>query len=164
MKYKYIHLFDNNTTSGLRVNLSDLGSEVGSPKTKRFKYTDYKSSDLALKAAIKWRDARLDECGLSHLLSTNKNHTHQKRPHLGNSGVSGVSLQQRKNISGTKYFWRASFRDEEGYQNIFYSVSDLGECEAFRCACRARYEYAGFLIIGKKNKIPCKPDVPFELV
>jgi len=116
-----------------------------------------------LETAIAWRDEQMAIHNIQDSL-------HSKRRRVGSyggrkdntTGLLGITTEVAKRKLGDILYWTISGIGPEGKKvRAKYSTKTHGECDAFRMACRKRYELAGELVqIAKETDWPCEPDVP----
>lgn len=129
---------------------------------KFFGFKRYGNHEIALIAAIEYRNEVLKEHDLLHRLAAdNAFQTHSLR--IKKPMIVGVRFLHNKynKIGGTTY-WIAVYSTKSGKKcKTHFSIQKYGFEEAFLMACRKRYEHCGVLSIYKVDKLPCEPDVPY---
>lgn len=92
----------------------------------------------------------------------------------GSSGVVGVTRKIRKTPSGIIHeYWIARYSNPEkpkgkktyiSRKEESFLINKLGECEAFKLACIARFKVAGTIYINEGGNIPCFPTVNYKMI
>lgn len=125
--------------------------------TKTFSDKHYGGEERALQAAKVFRDRRLIEKKKQKITSSRL----RKQSSSNCSGYIGVSSETKEYLHSTYHGWRATYYINGRQQHKSFSSSVYGACEAFRKACRVRYECTGELrqVIDNPD-VPCDPDVP----
>ena len=99
----------------------------------------------------------------------NRQSTPVTKSSTNTSGIIGVALVPREypklktRSVGYTYSWAAVYRCDGKVCIVKFGVKKYGEKEAFKMACRERYKHSGKVIILDKKKIPCLPDVEYEI-
>jgi len=160
---KFINAYRNSCTEGVRVAVP-RSKEKNDVITKLFSFKKYGGKRKALAAAQEYRDELLRELKNEHLLS--KSHVYpaqHNRSAKNNSGVIGVRLFETSSKGNTYESWGVTYNQNgKGVQRSF-STTKYGFCEAFRLACKVRYENVGELIVLVPIKdLPCHPKLPYR--
>jgi hypothetical protein len=120
----------------------------------------------ALKMAIEYRDKLLKKHNVQSRLN---HHFNLKGPRQSfkpsTSGVIGVILVAKHKEYESYYSWKGYWWDREAdsIKQKSFSVIKYGECEAFKMACKARFNVCGPLYVYKKRSkyfTPCR--IPVE--
>lgn len=162
---RYITRQEAGTVKGWVVRI-DQGKST--EISQSFSDSSYGGKDRALEAARVYRDQRLSE-------RTTPTRYRRYTKKSNKSGYLGVHREQKPFSEHSIYRgWRATYyvdgHNKHGepcrkQQHESFSSKEYGECEAFRKACRARYNYAGELRqILEHPDAPCEPDVPVKKV
>lgn len=130
----------------------------GTPNEKMKNFSDrhYGGTEKALMAAKIWRDRRMEEKDTTFSSSRLR-----KQSIVNRSGYIGISKEKKEFPHSVYEGWRATYYVDTRQIHESFSSALYGECEAFRKACRARFEHAGELRQVIENPdVPCEPDVP----
>jgi len=172
--YKYITYCSTRNMSLYQVRIPEIiDGELVRASTKYtsycFSFSHYKTQKSCLIAAVRMRNKRLKEMNATHLIGKihRSNHVEViKHSPRNTSGVIGVTLDFTHKEYGAYYSYRAIWREKINgvpYNKKSFSPNVYGECEAFKKACRARYDKKKPLVVTNLDAIPCLPDVPYQL-
>jgi len=148
---RYITRLKNRKSWTVKIHQGKPANKI----SKNFSDRHYGGKEKALQAAKIWRDRRIEE---KNKFPTNRL---RKQSISNRSGYIGISKEKKEFPHSIYEGWRATYYIDTRQVHKSFSSALYGECEAFRKACRARYEHAGELRqIMEKPEIPCEPDVP----
>lgn len=164
-KHKYIGRIDYKHTHAYQVRICYLSSET--THSKLFSDGVYGGKRKALKAAIKWRDQIATDLGIEHLLKISHKMA-QPMPRQtwkrNSSGIIGVVYATNYKNGKEGAYWEAKFQVNKKQCGKSFAVSKYGEINAFKWACKIRYEKAGKLYVYAGVEFPCKIPVPHEFI
>lgn len=114
-----------------------------------------KDRDKSLRAAKIFRDNRLSE------RTPTTSGRLRKKSISNKSGFIGIFPEYKETPHSAYKGWRASFYENGSQVHRSFASKEYGDCEAFRMACRERYQRTGELRQVKEfPDVPCEPDVP----
>lgn len=121
--------------------------------TKHFNYEKLNGKDLALEAAIKWRNNELKKRNLIERLNYIKSPDFYREIEDVPHPCIGIYMT----VSKGNWNWTARYGNEK---KKHFSIDKYGMNKAFRMACEIRYKHAGRIVVINKDFIPCKIKVP----
>lgn len=164
-KHKYITRIDANNTHGYQVRICYQSSNI--THSKMFSDNPYGGKRKALKAAIQFRDQIAKDLDIEHLLSiphASRKQIPRRSYKTNSSGIIGVNFIRDYKDNYENYYYAVKYQENKKQRSICFSIKRYGEKEAFKLACKIRYEHAGKLYIYKNFKFPCKIPVPYEYI
>lgn len=127
-------------------------------------FSDYKCNgrNKALSKAIAYRNKLVKNLGIEYKLNMPHQMTGpRERFNSCTTGIIGVICTVTTGRNGIDYYaWKGYWwdRDADSIKQRSFAVLKHGECDAFRQACRVRFNQCGTLYIYKdraKYKTPC---------
>lgn len=171
-KDKYISRVLFEKTNGYQVRMPEVANGKAARHSKEsvnklFSLSHYKDLAACLRAATRWRNKYLKENDGLYLL---KQSMHRDMPFVtsirNTSGAIGVALMASESNDTVYYCYSAQWADTTvsyGHKSKRFACIKYGFEEAFKMACRFRFEHCGPIVITSTELIPCYPDVPYVI-
>ena len=157
---KYIHRMESGYTHGWYVKIPQSRSGNGNRIRKYFGDAKYGGEQEAFEAARRYRDAVLEERGMSDLAFI-KIPRKRESSARNTSGVMGLRKKRERSPDGEYWIWCAYGMRNGVEWEVCFGTKKRTEQEAFQLACRERFERHGTLRVVDPAKLPAMPEVPY---